>query len=418
MGKVNKNQVRSWILYDWANSSFATTVMAGFFPLYFKEYLSVGVSTIVSTSRLGQVTSLSGLTVALMVPLLGALSDRRRLKKFFLFIMTALGVLGSGALAFVDKGDWLTACWFYALAFIGFSAASTFYDALLPNLAPPEDLDRISSQGFALGYLGGGLLFLLNVVMYLKPEFFGITSGLSAVQLSFLSVSAWWMIFSIPLFAFVAEPEAPPSQSTWLRDLAQGLLDLRKTVSAILKNRALTYFLIAFWLYIDGVYTIISMAVDFGLSIGLSSKDLIAALLLVQFVGFPGGLLAGKLAAKFRAQKLILICVLAYMGITVLATLMTQSWHFYLLASLIGLFQGGIQSLSRSLFARLIPVEKSGEYFGFVNLVGKFASILGPLLIAVTTTLSGSHRLALLSLSFLFLGGIYFLRKMESIGAA
>ncbi|MBX3019682.1 MAG: MFS transporter [Bdellovibrionaceae bacterium] len=387
--------------------------MAGFFPVFFKEYWSAGADSAVTTGRLGDVTALTGLIVALLTPFLGALADARQAKKLFLFIFMVMGLLGCFSLGLIDQGLWIYAAFWYAVATVGFNAGTTFYDSLLPSVAPGAEGDHASALGYALGYLGGGVLFLLNVAMFLSPATFGIPDGATAVKISFMTVAVWWAIFSIPLFKWVPEPVVNTRKVPLGEAFGESLRQLRRTLGDIWQKRDLRYLLLAFWLYIDGVYTVMTMAVDFGLSIGLESKDLITALLVVQFVGFPSAYLFGRFSGKFGALRLIQLCIAAYAAATILAALMSTATHFFMLAVFVGIVQGGVQALSRSLYARMIPIERSAEFFGVMNMVGRFAAILGPFLVARTTLLTGNHRWGLASLLILFAAGSYFLLKVR-----
>lgn len=407
-----RRSVYAWALYDWANSAFATTVMAGFFPLFFKQYWNSGVADTVSTFRLGMANSLASLVVVLLAPLLGAIADRMDRRKRFLLLFSALGVVMTGALHFVAAGDWQLAALCYVLAVLGFSGGNLFYDALLVFVARPAQLDRVSALGFALGYLGGGLLFALNVLMVLHPDWFGLADKSAAVKLSFLSVAVWWSVFTVPLLLAVREPHAQPSPRLHTA-LRHGFRQLRHTLRDIGRLPETFLFLLAYWLYIDGVDTIIRMAVDYGLSLGFPSNSLITALLITQFVGFPAAIAFGRLGDRIGARNGILIALLVYIGVTTWGAFMTQVWEFYLLAATIGLVQGGVQSLSRSLYARLIPAGRSAEFFGFYNMLGKFAAILGPVLMGWVGVLTGSPRLSILSVLVLFLAGAALLLRVD-----
>lgn len=410
---IRRKEVWSWSLYDWANSSFSTTVMAGFFPIFFKNYWSHGAESVLTTARLGTALSIGSLLMAVISPTLGAMADLRGSKKFFCAVFMLLGVLSTGALSFIPGGEWMMAAVAYTLAMMAFNASCVFYDSLLPSIAQESELDWVSSFGYALGYLGGGLLFALNVWMYISPSTFGLSDGISAVRVSFLSVAVWWLVFSFPLFYFVPEPFVQKvDQNIWQMTRAS-IAQLNQTVVDCFRNKNLMIFLIAFWLYIDGVYTVMTMAVDFGISLGFESKELIAALLLTQFVGFPSAWLFGSLAKKWGCRKLILISLFAYSISLVFASRMSAVWHFYALAVLIGIVQGGVQSLSRSLFAKMIPAEKSGEYFGLFNLVGKFASILGPAIVAAGALYTHDSRSSMLGLLILFILGGGLLMKVK-----
>jgi UMF1 family MFS transporter len=409
-------EVFSWSLYDWANSTYSTVVITAFFPVFFQKYWSIGTDSTVTTARLGTLISAAGLLVAVISPFLGALADLRGQKKRFTFLFMLLGALSSAALAFVGAGEWMWAAFFYALGTTGFNASCTFYDSLLPSIAPGAKANYASSLGYALGYLGGGVMLTLNVFMTLKPAWFGLASPEQAVQVSFVLVALWWAVFSLPLFRNVPEPPVAPTEKGWMHAFGGAWAQLKGTLSEIKNDRNLMLFVLAFWLYIDGVYTVINMAVDFGISLGFASSDLITAVLLVQFVGFPFALLFSKLASMWGSRVPILLCLVFYSFTLWGAMNMSQPWHFYVLAAVIGMVQGGVQALSRSLFSRMVPPEKSGEYFGFFNLIGKFASILGPLLVGWGTFLFGDHRKGLLGILVLFFFGGAFLWKVKEPG--
>lgn len=411
--KFNK-KILSWAMYDWANSSFSTTVMAGFFPVFFKSYWSQGFSSVETTSKLGTTIGISSFIIALISPTLGAVADLKHSKKFFLILFMMFGVIACGMLSMVPQGAWFYSVILYGVAMMAFNASNTFYDSLLPYVAEEKELDFVSSLGYSLGYLGGGLLFLLNVIMYLKPELFSFQDGVQAVKFSFLSVSLWWFIFSVPLMVNIHEPKLKAENHYSLWQLTQkSYAMLKATLKDILQNKNLFIFMLAFWLYIDGVYTVISMAVDFGISLNFQAKDLIAALLITQFVGFPFTYLFGYIAQKWGCRIPILICLGIYCLVILLATKMSEPVHFYILAAVIGMAQGGVQALSRSLFSKMIPAEKSGEYFGFMNLIGKFASILGPFIVAFTVTMTGRSEWGLLGLLVLFIAGAALVLKVK-----
>lgn len=409
-----QKKILSWGLYDWANSAFSTTIMAGFFPVFFKHFWSQGFSAVETTAKLASTVSISSFLIAVVSPTLGAVADHKGQKKSFLILFMLVGVLCSGLLAYIPAGDWFSAAVVYGIGMIGFNASCVFYDALLPYVARKQNLDYASSLGYSLGYLGGGLLFTLNVLMYLKPESFGFSSGSGAVQFSFLSVAIWWFVFSLPLIFFVKEPTLLTiGKESWITLTKAAVLSMKNTFSEIRKDRNLYIFMLAFWLYIDGVYTVITMAVDYGISLNFESKDLIAALLITQFVGFPATYIYGVIAKKWGCRKPILSCILVYALTVVLATQMKTPMHFYILAAVIGLVQGGVQSLSRSLFAKMISIEKSAEYFGFMNLIGKFASVLGPAIVALTVVVVRKSEYGLLGLLVLFVTGGYLLMKVK-----
>lgn len=394
-------------MYDWANSTFATTVMAGFFPVFFKEFWSHGTDPTLTTARLGTAISIGSFIMALLSPSLGALADKKGYKKLFCFLFMLLGIAGSAMMTWIPQGFWFVALVAYALSNIGFNASCMFYDGLLPSVAPGKEADHASSLGYGLGYLGGGVLFALNVGMYLSPSTFFLRDQVQAVQISFLTVAVWWGLFSIPLFKNVPEPLALHPDISFLQATYDSVLKLKQTLKAMMKEKNTFIFLLAYWLYIDGVFTVMTMAVDFGISMGLPVASLISALLIVQFIGFPFALIFSLFSKKWGCRVPILVSVAVY-GITVIgATYMSAPRHFVYLAIVIGIVQGGVQALSRSLFSRMVPAGESGEYFGLFNLIGKFASVLGPILVGWGAYLSGDPRKGLLGLLVLFIvGGI------------
>ena len=410
--KENKRAVWSWAFYDWGNSAYSTTVMAGFFPLFFKEYWADPHNPNQSTFYLGMANSIASIVVASLAPLLGSIADQGSAKKKFLIFFAFLGVIMTGGLWMVSQGNWQMAVLFYVIATIGFASGNVFYDSLLPGLASEERVDIVSSLGFGLGYLGGGLLFLVNVFMYLKPEIFGISDGATAIKLSLLSVAVWWAVFTIPLILFVPEPKNYDAVDI-KNAIQMGWIQLIQTFDEIRNMKVVGTFLLAYFFYIDGVDTIIKMAVDYGMSLNFSGESLIIALLIVQFVAFPAALIYGQLSSKVGIKTAIMIGIIAYSFITFLGYFITKAWHFYVLAILIGLFQGGIQALSRSLYTRIIPVEKSAEFFGFYNMLGKFAAIIGPALMGTISLVTGSARLGILSILLLFILGAFFLNKVD-----
>jgi len=407
--KDSRRSLWSWALYDWANSAFATTVMAGFFPVFFKLYWANGASSNEGTFALGVANSAASLIVAILAPILGSIADRGGAKKRFLCLFVLLGTLMTAGLWFVAQGDWAMAVLLYVCGSVGFFGSLIFYDSLLVSVAPRDKWDSASSLGFALGYLGGGLLFAVNVLMSQMPGLFGLPDAATAVKLSFVTVGAWWLVFSVPLFLWVKEPRDETTLPLG-RAVRAGFAQLAETFKDLGTQKAIVIFLVAYWFYIDGVDTIIKMAVDYGTSLGFPSSSLIVALLLVQFVAFPAALVYNWIASKVGTRIAILGGIVGYMAITVFGYFVNDITGFYLLAGAVALVQGGLQALSRSLFARLVPEGKSGEYFGFFNLFGKFSTIIGPVLMGLVTQLSGDIRLGILSILILFLaGGITFL---------
>ena len=402
----------SWALYDWANSAFATTVIAGFFPIFFREFWSVDVEGVETTFRLGVATSISSLIIVILAPILGAIADRAGAKKKLLMAFAFIGILSTLGLFLAEQGYWLPAIILFTLGAFGFSGANVFYDALLLDVAPTSDrIHFVSSLGYALGYLGGGVLFAVNVFMVLKPEFFGFTDSGQAVRVSFLSVGIWWAVFSIPLILFVKE--APPQAPSPEGAIIAGFRQLRRTFQELKTKRTILIFLLAYWFYIDGVDTVFRMSVDYGLAIGLNSNDLISALLVVQFIGFPAAIIFGKLGQRIGPKKGIYIGIFVYVVATIWAYFITSGIEFFILAALIGLVIGGIQALSRSLLGQLIPHEQAGEYYGFFNLVGKSAAVIGPFLVGWSAAMFGSRN-SILSVIILFAIGAVLLKFVKT----
>lgn len=399
----------AWALNDWANSAFATTVLVGFFPIFFKQYWARDLAPTDATLYLGFGNSVAAFLVMLLSPWLGALADRLAAKKRFLALFTGIGVAGTLALAFVGPGQWPLAIAVFTLASVGFFGGLTFNDALLVNVAHRDEADRVSAFGYGLGYLGGGLLFLINVTMVLKPEIFGLADKVAATRAAFISVALWWLLFSLPLFLRVREARVPD-------DSPVGWRELLATVRQIAQHRPVWMFLLAYFLYIDAVNTLAQMAVDFGLNLGFASDSLIKALLLVQFVSFPAAIAFGHLAGRIGTKASIHLALAVYIAVTCWGYFMQTETQFYQMAAAIGLVQGGVQSLSRSYFARLIPAAQAGQFFGFYNMLGKFAAVLGPLVVGVVAASTGNPRLSILALIAFFVIGMVLLSRVREPG--
>lgn len=408
----SKRSILAWACYDWANSAFATTVMAGFFPVFFSAYWAVGASSEQGTFYLGVANSLGSLIVALLAPFLGAIADWGSYKKRLLAFFALLGSVMTASLYVLQLGNWPMAVLFYSLAVVGFSGANTFYDALLPFVASEKKVDYVSSLGYSLGYIGGGLLFLVNVLMYLNPSWFGFSSQESAIKACFVIVGIWWTAFTLPLL-FLVKEEKPKEAMGVRHAVKKGLGITINTVRSFRQLKTIALFLAAYWLYIDGVDTIIRMAVNYGTSLNFPSESLIIALLITQFVAFPSALLYSAFGNRIGVKKALQVAIGAYTIISILGYFMTTPLHFYLLAVIIGLFQGGIQALSRSYYTRLIPKERSAEFFGFFNMLGKFAAIIGPLLMGVVTLVTGNVRSGIVSLVALFALGFILLKRVD-----
>ena len=408
-------RVNAWCLYDWANSAFATTVMAALLPIFYTTVAAAGLSGNRATILWGYTTSISLALAAILSPIIGSAADILGRRKRFLLVFATTGALATLLLTTVREGEFIRASLFYILAHVPFVLSIVCYDSLLPHIGRADDLDRVSSRGFAIGYLGGGLLLLLNTAMVIQPGLFALPSADAAIRLSFVTVSVWWILFTIPLARKIAEP--PPSQT---RDAGGGaaiaLRTLRRlaiTLREIRQHREAMKFLIAFWLYGDGIGTIIKMAVIYGKEVGIGTNDLIGSLLVVQFVGIPFAILFGRIAKRIGARSGILIGLAVYTLIAGGAYFLSQPWHFWLLALLVGMVQGGTQALSRSLFASLTPRDKSGEWFGFFSVSSRFAGIFGPLLFALIGQLTGSSRIGIAALILFFISGGFLLTRVK-----
>ncbi len=405
---LRRKPVVAWAFYDWANSAFACTVMAGFFPVFFKQFWNAGVPATESTFRLGLTSGIASLVIAFMAPVLGAIADRSSSRLRLLLAFTVLGSVATLGLALVPQAQWQVAALLFLLASLGFWGGIVFSDSLLMHVAEPHEFDLVSGFGYALGYLGGGLLFALNVLMTQRPEWFGLADATAAVRWSFVSVGLWWLVFALPCMLLVQERTAggtPRGRMGWLEATRAGFGELAGTFRDIRRYRPLLWFLAAYILYIDGVNTVIKMAVDYGLSLGFDQSHLVKALLLTQFVAFPAALAFGWLGSRIGARNGIFIALAVYVAATCYAYVLDDVRDFYLMAFVVGLVQGGIQSLSRSYYGRLVPQDKSSEFFGFYNMMGKASAILGPTLVGVTAAVTGDSRLSILSILLLFIAG-------------
>jgi UMF1 family MFS transporter len=407
--KITKEQW-SWAFYDWANSAFATTVMAGFFPLFYKSYWASSFLAQESTAILGTINSIAGLIIMFLAPILGAYADIKNARKKMLRVFATLGIIATGALFFLPQGEWFIAAIFFIIGVIGFSGGNILYDSLILSVSTSKERNKVSSLGFSLGYLGGGLLFLGNVFMYLSPQSFGLSSNVEAVLWSFLSVALWWGIFSLPLFFYVqSDPVKNPIDFKPIKSSIVAFKNVLTTIRMVKSYKRPAIFLLAYWLYIDGVDTIIRMATAYGSDIGLDTSSMITALLLTQFIGFPSTLFFGVYANKLGFKKILSIGISIYILVCFYSAYMTTAKEFYILAATIGLVQGGIQAISRSFFSNLIPAEKASEFFGFYNLVGKSAVVFGPALVGWVALFFGNPRFGILSLLLLFIPGLILL---------
>lgn len=405
----------SWCMYDWANSAFATTIMAALFPVYYGSVAGAHLPGVTITSYWGYTNTICMLIVAIFAPVLGAIADQRAIRKKFLAGFTGLGILFTALLGILDQGEWFLASILYIFAYMGYGGANIFYDSFLPHIAGPRQIDRISAWGYALGYLGGGLLLLLNLIMILKPHFFGISDWVMGFKISFLSVSLWWALFSIPIMRNVAEPPAFfMGADDTNNSLKAGFRRLSNTFKDIRKYREIFKFLFSYWLYNDGINTIIRMAAIFGTEINIAREHIIGAIIAVQFIGFPFSIIFGWIARFIGTRNSILLGLGIYTLIAIKGYFIQTPLDFWILAILVGFTQGGTQALSRSLFGAMIPREKAAEFFGFYDVSSKFAGIFGPLLFGLTGQLTGSSRMGIIALIVFFISGGIILTRVDT----
>jgi UMF1 family MFS transporter len=412
---LGRTELRAWAMYDWANSAFMCTIITAVFPIYFQREAAATLSGAEALAMMGWANMIAIAIVAVLNPLLGALADYLPIKKRMLGLFMAVGVMATAAMFFIGRGDWRMAMVLFIIASIGAFGSMAFYDALLPHIAREDEIDRVSSAGYAIGYFGGGLLLLVNAIWILKPQMFGMADAGVASRVSFLSVAVWWFAFSIPLFRHVREPlqsQRKPGEAE-RSPISVAVTRLIQTIKELRGFREAFLMLLAFAIYNDGINTIIKMATSYGAQLGLETGDMIAAVLLVQFVGVPFAFVFGALATRIGAKRAIYIALAIYVGISVLGYFMTTAKHFYLLAFLVAMVQGGSQALSRSLFATMIPRTKSAEFFGFFSVFEKFTGALGPAAFALAVTATGSGRIAILSIVVFFVVGWIVLAKVN-----
>ncbi len=404
---LGRRDLRAWAMYDWANSAFQTTIIAAVFPIYFQKVAAADLPGPVATAKFAWATTIAIIIVAVVAPLLGALADYAALKKRLLAVFLAIGATATGAMFFIGRGDWQLALVLFVIGNVGVAGSIVFYESLLPHLVGEDQLDRVSSAGYAMGYIGGGVLLAINIVMMSKPALFGFPNREIAVRASLASVAVWWAVFSIPLFRHVPEPrrqierdEAPAGNPlvTAARRLVETFHELRRYRQAFL-------LLLAFLLYNDGIQTIIRMATIYGTEIGLDDNAMIAALLVTQFIGVPFAFLFGMFAGKIGAKPAVFVGLSVYAVITLLGYFMHTATQFFALAVMVGMVQGGTQALSRSLFASMIPRHKSSEFFAFFGVFERYAGILGPAIFAWVVEHSGTSRNAILSVIVFFIVG-------------
>ena len=419
MEKERRKLILSWCLYDWANSAFATTIMAAVLPVFYSSIAGADLSKTMASSYWGYTNTIAMLIVAFTAPILGALADHSGTKKRFLALFAGMGAVSTAMLVFVGRGDWFLASLLYIIGMVGFSGGNNFYDSLLPHVAGEKDIDRISSYGYALGYLGGGILLAFNLAMILKPHWFGIPDAEWGTRYSFLTVGVWWTFFSIPILKNVPEPPIVPIAGESTNPLRASLQRLSLTFHSLRQYQEAFKFLVAFWLYNDGIGTIISMAVIFGAEINIPQAHLIGSILAVQFIGIPFSILFGRLAGWMGTKRAIFLGLAVYTGISLGGYFIQTALHFWILAVLVGFVQGGTQALSRSLFGTMIPKSRSAEFFSFYDVSSKFAGIIGPFVFGIVGQMTGSSRLSVVALVVFFIGGgIILLTVNEKEGRA
>lgn len=402
--KLSKAEL-SFILYDVANSAFVMIITATI-PIYFRQLADEAGVLTYATSLWGSITSLSVLILALLSPILGALADYQNMRKKIFAFFLGLGILS--ALSFSVTTNWIAFLVFFLFSRIGYAACNILYDAMLTDVTTDERMDLISSCGYAFGYIGSCIPFVAGIlVIFNKP--FGWTT-MQATQISFLITIFWWLLMSIPLFLNVHQVHCLPSRRDFISDSFKRLI---QTFRKLRENKALLYYIIGYFFFIDGVYTIISMATTYGGEVGIDNTAMILALLLTQFVAFPCAILSGIISKRFGAVKVIRVFILMYIGICIFGFQLDKEWEFWVLAIAVGICQGGIQALSRSHYGKLIPKEESNEYFGFFDIFGKFADFFGPLILAVCAFFFHTSRFGILALILLFVIGLYFLQKSE-----
>jgi UMF1 family MFS transporter len=409
----------AWCLYDVGHSAFATTMMAAVLPVWFATHIATGLHSdpeqarVIATARWADANAIAMGLTALTAPILGTLADMGGSRKRLLLIFAAIGALVSAALAVPGPGQWLLLATLYVLGRFAFSSSIVLYDALLPHIAGPDEIDRLSARGYALGYLGGGLLLALQILAIQRPEWFGLADSTVATRIAFVLTGAWWILFTVPLMRHVPEGKCEGELVHGARLVGASFTRLAETFRDLRQHREALKFLVAFWFYNDGIGTIVVMAAAFGAEIGIGRAHLIGAILAVQFIGFPFALLFGRLAGRVGARNGIMIGLVGYLLICCAAWFVDSATDFWALAVAVGMVQGGCQALSRSLFASMIPTERSGEFFGFYDVSSKFAGVIGPFILARVAMATGTSRAGVFALVILFLIGIVLLSRVR-----
>ena len=400
-------EIKSWIAYDAGNSAFATTVIASFFPLFFSSYWAGNIDEITSAKYFTAGLTIMNLVILIGMPIIGAITDVKNLTKTFFSVFSFLGALLVISFAFVSENEWLFALILYGIALFCFSAAIVLYDKILIYISSSHNISKVSGFGYSVGYLGGGTLFVINAFMVMNPSFFGLENSAAAIKLSFATVGIWWIIFTLPLFINYEQPKIQEGK------IIDAFKQIYKTFIDITNQKNIVLFLIAFFLYIDGVHTVISLAAIFANGIGIGQESIILALILVQFVAAPATFIWSYVSTRYGDKTVIYVTILIYIGVIFYSMGLDNAYEFYFMAALIGSVQGGIQASSRSLFAKIIPEDKSGEFFGFYNTFGRAGSVIGPLLVNVFLVAFNNIRIALIPLIVLFILGALFLKFVK-----
>ena len=411
--KIFTKTVKSWIAYDAGNSAFATTVVAAFFPIFYLQYWASSMTELEASVYYSWALVISNVSILLSGPVIGAITDLNQSTKKSLTVLTLTSVFFVGLLYFLQAGSWMLALTFFVIANYCFCVAQIPYDKILTKISTPNNFSIISNQGYAWGYFGGGLLFIVNAFMSINPSAFGLASQAEAIRVSFLMVSVWWLIFLMPLLLnFKETKEVNKSKNS----IIQSIKNIVNTFKSVYKYKNAFIFLVAFFLFIDGAHTVIYMASTFALNLGLETNAIIQALILVQIVAFPATLIWGYVAGRFGDKLVLYITIISYVCIIIYSTTLSSALEFYLLAAWVGCVQGGIQGSSRGLFGKLLPKDKAGEFYGLYNVMGRAGAILGPAMVGGLLTIYGNVRIALLPIAILFiLGGLLLTRVKNEI---
>jgi UMF1 family MFS transporter len=410
---LGRPDLRAWAMYDFANSAYWTTMVAAVFPIYFRRVVAADMAEADALSRFAWASTLAILVVAIVAPVLGAIADHAAIKKRLLAVFAGIGISSCFALFWAKEGDWLFALTMFVIGNVGVAASIVFYESLLPHLVDASQLDRVSTAGYAIGYCGGGVMLAINALMIQQPGLFGLADAGVGTRASFVAVGVWWLIFSVPLFMKVPEPRALVGGERQMLSIGAGFRHLMGTFRELRKYRNAFVFLVAFFVYNDGIQTMIKMAAIYGDTIGLESGAMIGALLLTQFIGVPAAFGFGALAGRMGTKPAVYLGLGVYILIAALGYYMRTALHFFALAVLVGLVQGGTQALSRSLFASMIPRQKSSEFFAFFGVFERYAGVLGPAVFATVVSISGEGRMAILAVLLFFIVGALLLTFVD-----